>query len=77
MNSKIFDEIIKNGISKEMKPTEPKSYLFNVKVFYSKGGHKYANLFDKTMYDMGIELGTITGYRKMNRLEKFIFRNCL
>jgi len=54
-----------------------KEYLFNVKVLYRKGGHKYANLFDKNMYDMGIELGTITGYRKMNKIERFLFRNCL
>lgn len=54
-----------------------KEYLFNVKVFYKRGGYKYANLFDKNMYDMGIKLGSITGYRKMNKLEKFLFRNCL
>lgn len=52
-------------------------YLFNVKVFYRSSGYKYANLFEKDMYDMGIQLGSITGYRKMNKFEKFLFRNCI
>lgn len=54
-----------------------KEYLFNVKIFYSNGRHKYANLFEKDWYDMGVMVGTILGYRKMNRLERFIFRNYL
>lgn len=54
-----------------------KEYLFNVKVFYRSGGYKYANLFDKDMYNMGIQLGSIAGHRKMNKLEKFLFKNCM
>lgn len=54
-----------------------KDYMFNIKIFYRTGGHLYANLFNKSDYDFGIKLGTITGYRKMNKIEKFIFRNCL
>jgi len=54
-----------------------KEYLTNVKVFYKNGGHKYMNLFSKSRYKLGIDWGTIVGCRKMNWLEKFIFRNCL
>ena len=51
-------------------------YLFGIKIFYSDGGHKYANLFDVFSLKLGMNIGTILGYRKMNFIERFIFRNC-
>lgn len=60
-----MEETIKNG------------YMFHVKIYYYNGKHKYANIFELADYEMGLKLKTITGYRKMNRFEKFIFRNCL
>lgn len=57
--------------------TNNRDYLFNVKIFYRNGGHKYANIFPREDYDLGIKIGSITGYRKMKWYEKIIFKNCL
>lgn len=54
-----------------------KGYLYKVKIFYKSGRIKYANLFDRKKYEMGTEIGSIIGYRRMNVIERFIFRNCL
>lgn len=54
-----------------------KGYLRKVKIFYSNGGHKYANLFRLEDYENGVMLGTIVKYRRMNLIERFFFRNCL
>ncbi len=54
-----------------------KGYMFNVKIFYKDGKHKYANVFNARHYKNGVELGTIVGYRRMNFIERFHFRNCL
>ena len=52
-------------------------YLCCVKIFYKNGKHIYANVFKREYFDSGIKLGTIMGYRKMNMIERFIFRSCL
>lgn len=52
-------------------------YLHKVKIFYKNGMHKYANLFKISDYDMGKKIGSIIGYRRMNFIEEFLFRNCL
>lgn len=54
-----------------------KDCLFNVKIFYRNGSHKYANIFPKKYYNLGVKIGSIIGYRKMKWYEKIIFRNCL
>lgn len=54
-----------------------KGYLYKIKLYYSNGRHKYANLFDVKKYEAGKRIGSIVGYRRMNILERFIFRNCL
>ena len=59
-----------------MKPIIDNGYMFNVKIYYSSGRHKYANLFELKQYELGIKLGTIKGCRRMNFIERFIFRNC-
>ncbi|MDF2841781.1 MAG: hypothetical protein K0R00_207 [Herbinix sp.] len=51
--------------------------MFHVKIIYKDGGHKYANIFSEKDYYLGISLGTIVGYKEMNCIERFIFRNCL
>ena len=51
--------------------------MFNVKILYKNGGHKYAHIFKVKDYELGRQWGTIVGFRKMNFIEKFVFRNCL
>lgn len=54
-----------------------KGYLHHVKIMYSNGRHKYANLFKVKQYELGKRIGSIVGYRNMNLFERFLFRNCL
>lgn len=54
-----------------------KGYLYKVKLYYSNGRHKYANLFKISDYEMGTKIGSIVKYKKMNFFERFIFRNCM
>lgn len=62
---KIFDKFYENG------------YLRKVKIFYSSGNYKYANLFKVKDYEFGKKIGTIKKYRRMNMLEEFLFIHCL
>lgn len=64
-------------MNKDTKPKIVNGYMFHVKILYRDGGHKYANIFKEKDYKMGTDLGTIINCRKMNFMEKFIFRNCL
>ena len=59
------------------KPIVFENYMFHVKIYYSNGRHRYANLLELKYYDFGIKLGIIKGCRKMNFIERFIFRNCM
>lgn len=52
-------------------------YLFEVKIYYKDGDYRYAHMIKSDHLGAGIEIGTILGYRKMNFIERFIFRNCL
>lgn len=52
-------------------------YMMHVKIYYCNGKYRYANLFKTSCYEYGIKCGSIIGYRKMNCIEKFIFRNCM
>jgi len=52
-------------------------FLYKVKIFYSNGEYKYANFFDINDYNLGIKFGTILKYRKMNFIEKLLFKNCI
>ena len=54
-----------------------KDYMVHIKIYYRNGGHKYANIFKTKDYEFGRQIGSITGYRHMNLLERFIFRNCI
>lgn len=60
-----------------MKDTIINGQMFHVRISYSNGKHLYANIFPLKKYEQGVKLNTIKGYRKMNRLERFIFKNCL
>ena len=51
--------------------------MFHVKILYQGGKHMYANVFSEKNYELGIRLGKIIGYKKMNCIQRFIFRNCL
>lgn len=51
-------------------------YMYKVKIYYKKTGHLYANMFETLHLEFGMRIGSIIGWRKMNTLEKFIFRNC-
>ena len=51
--------------------------MFQVKIYYKNNSHKYANLFETKEYELGKQIGSIVKYRRMNWLERFIFRNCM
>ena len=52
-------------------------YLHEVKIYYSDGDYRYAPMIRTGPLKACIKIGTILGYRKMNFIERFIFRKCL
>ena len=76
MNAKKIERR-KEQLKNKPQPIIKNGNIFNVKIFYNNGGHKYANIMKEEMYNLGKKYGSIIGCRKMNTIEKFIFRNCM
>ena len=49
-------------------------FLYNVKITYNNGSHRYFSKFSKENYERDVRIGSIVKIRPMNKIERLLCR---